>query len=86
MVFVTFDQHFILNSAIHVCMFLQTAVPCVPAGAFSCPLVVTMRPIPADLLDAAVEVTHLNPLAHGAPIHIGDPGKHADQARAHIGP
>ncbi|XP_053191564.1 D-glutamate cyclase, mitochondrial [Scomber japonicus] len=51
----------------------RTAVPCVPAGAFSCPLVVTMRPIPADLLDAAVEVTHLNPLAHGAPIHIGDP-------------
>ncbi|CAK6976476.1 D-glutamate cyclase%2C mitochondrial [Scomber scombrus] len=51
----------------------RTAVPCVPAGVFSCPLVVTMRPIPAELLDAAAEVTHLNPLAHGAPIHIGDP-------------
>uniref|UniRef100_A0A3P8S8T9 D-glutamate cyclase n=1 Tax=Amphiprion percula TaxID=161767 RepID=A0A3P8S8T9_AMPPE len=45
----------------------------VPAGKFSCPLVVTMRPIPAALLDAAVEVTHLNPLAHGAPVHIGRP-------------
>lgn len=51
----------------------RTAVPCVPAGAFSCPLVVTMRPVPAAMLDAAVEVTHLNPLAHGAPVHIGDP-------------
>ncbi|XP_004569985.1 D-glutamate cyclase, mitochondrial isoform X1 [Maylandia zebra] len=51
----------------------RTAVPCVPAGAFSCPLVVTMRPVPAALLDAAVKVTHLNPLAHGAPVHIGDP-------------
>lgn len=53
---------------------VQTAVPCVPAGVFSCPLVVTMRPIPASMLDAAVKVTHLNPQAHGAPVHIGDPG------------
>ncbi|XP_037652387.1 D-glutamate cyclase, mitochondrial isoform X2 [Sebastes umbrosus] len=51
----------------------RTAVPCIPAGVFSCPLVVTMRPVPAAKLDAAVEVTHLNPLAHGAPVHIGDP-------------
>ncbi|XP_072221631.1 D-glutamate cyclase, mitochondrial isoform X2 [Leuresthes tenuis] len=51
----------------------RTTVCCVPAGAFRCPLVVTMRPVPAALLDAAVEVTHLNPLAHGAPVHIGDP-------------
>lgn len=51
----------------------RTAVGCFPAGRFSCPLVVTMRPVPAALLDAAVEVTHLNPLAHGAPVHIGDP-------------
>ncbi|XP_015255989.1 PREDICTED: UPF0317 protein C14orf159 homolog, mitochondrial isoform X2 [Cyprinodon variegatus] len=51
----------------------RTAVSCVPRGAFCCPLVVTMRPVPAGLLDAAVEVTHQNPLAHGAPVHIGDP-------------
>uniref|UniRef100_A0A671TFU6 D-glutamate cyclase n=1 Tax=Sparus aurata TaxID=8175 RepID=A0A671TFU6_SPAAU len=51
----------------------NTAVPCVPAGVFCCPLVVTMRPVPAAMLDATVEVTHLNPLAHGAPVHIGDP-------------
>lgn len=51
----------------------RTAVSCLPVGVFSCPLVVTMRPVPAGMLDAAVKVTHLNPLAHGAPIHIGDP-------------
>ncbi|XP_032356022.1 D-glutamate cyclase, mitochondrial isoform X2 [Etheostoma spectabile] len=51
----------------------RTAVPCIPAGVFSCPLVTTMRPIPAGMLNAAVEVTHLNPLAHGVPVHIGDP-------------
>uniref|UniRef100_A0A8D0A1I9 D-glutamate cyclase n=1 Tax=Sander lucioperca TaxID=283035 RepID=A0A8D0A1I9_SANLU len=51
----------------------RTAVPCIPAGVFSCPLVTTMRPIPAGMLNAAVEVTYLNPLAHGAPVHIGDP-------------
>ncbi|XP_008299197.1 UPF0317 protein C14orf159 homolog, mitochondrial [Stegastes partitus] len=51
----------------------RTAVHCFPAGKFSCPLVVTMRPIPAAMLDVVVEITHLNPLAHGAPVHIGDP-------------
>lgn len=55
-------------------MSVQTSVSCVAAGVFRCPLVVTMRPIPSALLDAAVKVTHLNPTAHGAPIHIGDPG------------
>ncbi|TNM95940.1 hypothetical protein fugu_017023, partial [Takifugu bimaculatus] len=51
----------------------KTSLFCVGAGVFRCPLVVTMRPIPSALLDAAVNVTHLNPLAHGAPVHIGDP-------------
>ncbi|XP_055017459.1 D-glutamate cyclase, mitochondrial isoform X2 [Boleophthalmus pectinirostris] len=51
----------------------RTSVPCVPAGVFQCLLVVTMRPVPAQMLDIVVEVTHLNPLAHGAPVHIGDP-------------
>ncbi|KAK7904471.1 hypothetical protein WMY93_017078 [Mugilogobius chulae] len=51
----------------------RTSVPCAPAGVFHCPLVVTMRPVPAQMLDTVVEVTHQNPLAHGAPVHIGDP-------------
>ncbi|XP_070835182.1 D-glutamate cyclase, mitochondrial isoform X2 [Chaetodon trifascialis] len=61
-----------LEQGTNVSMY-RTAVPCTPLGVFSCPLVVTMRPVPAGLLNAAVEVTHLNPLAHGAPVHIGDP-------------
>ncbi|XP_014878837.1 UPF0317 protein C14orf159 homolog, mitochondrial isoform X2 [Poecilia latipinna] len=56
----------------NVSMF-RTAVHCIPKGEFRCPLVVTMRPVPAGLLDAAVEVTHQNPRAHGAPVHVGDP-------------
>lgn len=57
-----------------VSCFVQSTIPCVPAGVFSCPLVVTMRPIPGGMLDAVAGETHLNPLAHGAPVHIGDPG------------
>ncbi|XP_051941692.1 D-glutamate cyclase, mitochondrial isoform X2 [Hippocampus zosterae] len=50
----------------------KTAVPCIQAGVFSCPLVVSMRPIPPAMLEAAVQVTSLDPQAHGAPVHIGD--------------
>jgi len=32
-----------------------------------------MRPIPAELVPKAVTVTARFPLAHGAPVHIGDP-------------
>ena len=51
----------------------RTSIPCVPAGVFSGPLVVTMRPLtPAQTIDAAV-ITSRFPQAHGAPIHFGDP-------------
>jgi uncharacterized protein YcsI (UPF0317 family) len=50
-----------------------TSVPCRPAGALHGPLVVSMRPIPAELVSRAVLVTARYPLAHGAPVHIGDP-------------
>ncbi|XP_018414028.1 PREDICTED: UPF0317 protein C14orf159 homolog, mitochondrial [Nanorana parkeri] len=51
----------------------KTAVPCHGVGKFSCSLVVTMRPIPQDKLDAAAIVTHPMKQCHGAPIHIGSP-------------
>jgi uncharacterized protein YcsI (UPF0317 family) len=51
----------------------RTNRPCVSAGPFAGPLVVSMRPIPADLLARAVQVTARFPRAHGAPVHIGDP-------------
>ncbi|MFQ5883015.1 MAG: putative hydro-lyase [Candidatus Methylomirabilales bacterium] len=46
---------------------------CRQAGTFAGPLVVSMRPIPAHLVSRAVEVTARFPLAHGAPVHAGDP-------------
>ncbi|KAM4662606.1 D-glutamate cyclase, mitochondrial isoform 2-T4 [Discoglossus pictus] len=51
----------------------KTAVPCSPVGSFSCNLVVTMRPVPLNKLDAAVKATHPMKRYHGAPIHIGNP-------------
>jgi uncharacterized protein YcsI (UPF0317 family) len=45
---------------------------CIPAGPFSAPLVVSMRPIPDDLVVRAVQVTSRYASVHGAPVHIGD--------------
>jgi len=50
-----------------------TSRACAPAGPFSGPLVVSMRPIPAGLVARATEITAKLPLAHGAPVHVGDP-------------
>uniref|UniRef100_A0A8C4XS24 D-glutamate cyclase, mitochondrial n=1 Tax=Falco tinnunculus TaxID=100819 RepID=A0A8C4XS24_FALTI len=52
----------------------KTAVPCYSIYTFCCNLVVTMRPIPERKLEAAVLATSELKEAHGAPIHIGDPG------------
>src|SRR5512138_2715823 len=51
----------------------RTTVPCAPAGRFSGPLVVSMRPIPARLVPLAVEVTARFEKVHGAPVHVGAP-------------
>ena len=50
-----------------------TSMPAVPAGVFHGPTVVSMRPVPADQVVRAVQVTSRFPAVHGAPIHIGDP-------------
>jgi uncharacterized protein YcsI (UPF0317 family) len=51
----------------------RTTVDTVPAGPFSGPLVVSMRPLPADAVEQAVEVGRRYPWLHGAPVHVGDP-------------
>jgi uncharacterized protein YcsI (UPF0317 family) len=51
----------------------RTDRPCVSAGRFRGPLVVTMRLIPERLVPLAIEVTSQFPRAHGAPVHVGDP-------------
>jgi uncharacterized protein YcsI (UPF0317 family) len=45
---------------------------CQPAGIFRGPLVVSMRPIPSDMVDLATKLTSRYPNAHGAPVHAGD--------------
>jgi len=51
----------------------RTNIATVPAGRFSGPLVVSMRPVPAALVARAVQVTGRMPQVHGAPVHIGVP-------------
>ena len=46
---------------------------CEPAGPFRGRLVVSMRPIPESRVDEAVAISDEHPLAHGAPVHAGDP-------------
>lgn len=52
----------------------RTTRECRPAGSIRGPLVVSMRPVPADQVDTAVRVTGRYPAVHGAPVHVGDPG------------
>ena len=56
----------------NVAMYI-TNVPTTPAGRFSGPMVVSMRPIKRDQIVRAVQVTSRFPATHGAPVHIGYP-------------
>lgn len=51
----------------------QTNIECISTQKFSSPLVVSMRPLPANQIVRAVEVTSRYYKAHGSPIHIGNP-------------
>ena len=61
-----------IEQCTNVPMYITT-LPTVPAGVFHGPTVVSMRPVPADKVIRAVQVTSRFPAVHGAPIHIGDP-------------
>lgn len=56
----------------NVSMF-RTNLDCRPAGRLSGPLVVSMRPVPAEQVVTAVQVTARMPDVHGAPVHVGAP-------------
>jgi uncharacterized protein YcsI (UPF0317 family) len=61
-----------VSMGVNVPMF-RTNVPCVPAGVFRGPLVVSMRPLkPADAI-RAVQITSRYPDVHGSPVHLGLP-------------
>ncbi|WP_080873035.1 putative hydro-lyase [Oceanobacillus timonensis] len=51
----------------------ETNIDTVPAGLFSGPMVVSMRPMKRADAIRAVQVTSRFPDVHGAPVHIGDP-------------
>ena len=51
----------------------NTNIPCRSAGMFHGNMVVSMRPIPCELVSKAVLVTGAMPRVHGAPVHIGYP-------------
>ncbi|GAA1540835.1 putative hydro-lyase [Actinomadura kijaniata] len=70
----------------NVAMYV-TDRPCVPAGRLSGPLVVSMRPVPPAMVDAAVEVSARRLGTHGPPVHVGDPAALgiADLARPDFG-
>jgi len=46
-----------------------------PTGMFSGPIVVSMRPVHESKVVRCVQITSRFPLAHGAPLHIGEPQK-----------
>ncbi|MCC7425715.1 MAG: DUF1445 domain-containing protein [Alphaproteobacteria bacterium] len=50
-----------------------STIQCVPAGPFKGPMVISMKPVPKGLVDRVAAVTARYPLAHGGPVHVGDP-------------
>lgn len=50
-----------------------TNIPTNPAGIFSGPMVVSMRPMLPELAEKAAVITAPFRKAHGAPVHVGDP-------------
>ncbi|WP_076997700.1 putative hydro-lyase [Variovorax sp. KK3] len=51
----------------------RTGIQTVPAGPFSGPMVVSMRPLRAADAIRAVQICSRFPAVHGAPVHLGDP-------------
>ena len=51
----------------------RTNIACKPSGLFRGPMVVSMRPLTPRQADEAAAICTRYPLAHGAPIHRGDP-------------
>jgi uncharacterized protein YcsI (UPF0317 family) len=51
----------------------RSSIECMPAGVFRGPMVVSLRPVPHDLVVPLIELTSRYALSHGAPVHVGDP-------------
>ena len=53
----------------------RSNIETVSAGRFSGKMVVSMRAIPEERVDEAIEISRRFPLAHGGPVHWGDPAR-----------
>lgn len=53
----------------------RSNIETLPAGPFHGAMVVSMRTIPAERVDAVTAISRRFPLAHGGPVHAGDPGE-----------
>lgn len=62
-----------LEQGRNVAMY-RTSLPCRPAGPFRGSVVVSMRPVRSDRVELVREICAGYPLAHGAPVAVGDPG------------
>lgn len=51
----------------------RSNIDTVPAGPFHGQMVVSMRAVPAEQVELAIKISRQFPLAHGAPVHFGDP-------------
>ena len=51
----------------------RTNIACQPVGVFHGPMVVSLRPMTPAQATTATRVCEQFPLAHGAPVHVGDP-------------
>ena len=61
-----------IEQSVNVPMY-RTNIACRPAGRFSGPLVVSMRPLTPEQAVKATRICSRFPAAHGAPVHLGDP-------------
>lgn len=53
----------------------RTSLQTVDAGTFGGGTVVSMRAMPANRVEEAIEISSRYPWAHGSPVHIGDPAE-----------
>jgi uncharacterized protein YcsI (UPF0317 family) len=61
-----------VEQGVNVPMY-RTSIDCTPAGRFSGPLVVSMRPMTPSQAIRATQITSRYGPVHGAPVHVGDP-------------
>ena len=61
-----------VEQGVNVPMY-RTSVDCTPAGRFSGPLVVSMRPMTPEQAIRATQITSRYGPVHGAPVHVGEP-------------